>query len=232
MNVHDSASHQLHILVFVKYWEYGSKTRLVPAVGKQGAALVSKWLTERCVNTVRTFADKHPGTLVHFWCGGTTESVANMREWLITRNGESFTHQCEGDLGDRLTLAFESAFKNGAQKVVVVGTDIPEIDESILKQAFQALDKVDVIIGPAADGGYYLLGNKKPECRLFQNISWSSAKVFRETIRAIQRQQLTFTTLRTLRDIDVPGDLPYLEQVSGYNVKQLSELGVKPLFKI
>ena len=219
----------MSILVFMKHWNDSSKTRLVPAIGKQGASTVSKWLTQRCVRTVRHFTK----TLQHnndgiekinlrFWCGGQCETgTKKLEEHFGKLNKEAFIRQDAGDLGARLIYAVEDAFKEGSDRIVIVGTDIPGIDNAILAQAFQALDKVDVVLGPAHDGGYYLIGMKRPIPQLFRNISWSTSEVLQQTLQAARGAGLVVKLLRPLQDIDLPSDLDYWEQLSGISLHRL-----------
>lgn len=114
--------------------------------------------------------------------------------------------QIESDLGQRFTHSFRTAFENGAEAVVVIGTDIPDLDRSILQSAFAALDKKDVVIGPDMDGGYYLIGTRKKTATLFQDIDWSSEFVFQQTEKLIQAQGLSMQHLPTLSDVDTEVD--------------------------
>lgn len=113
----------------------------------------------------------------------------------------------KGDsLGDRMNHAFEEAFDQGFERVVIIGSDCPEITEKTLSSAFEALDEYDVAIGPANDGGYYLLGMRK-KVNLFNNKSWSEESVFEDTISDIQSQKLSYKILEELTDLDTIEDL-------------------------
>lgn len=106
--------------------------------------------------------------------------------------------------------AFESSFGCGAAKVVVIGSDTPDLTESILLNSFALLDEADVVIGPALDGGYYLLGMKQMNRNLFTSIPWSTSTVLRDTLAAAEASDLSTKFLPKLRDIDTPEDLQYL----------------------
>ena len=114
--------------------------------------------------------------------------------------------QTEGDLGQRFANSFETAFGNGAEKVVVIGTDIPDLDRSIIQSTFDMLDEDEVVIGPDLDGGYYLIGTRQRGATLFQNIDWSSELVFLQTEKLIQTQRLSLQYLPTLSDVDTDVD--------------------------
>lgn len=213
------------ILVFTKYPTPGfAKTRLIPALGPRGAAQVSARLTVRCVQTVAAFA-RESQARVYVYCAATPEQtksgrdpVKDMRDFLTTEcdadtDAVEIRNQCEGDLGDRLTHAFQSTFEEHPHCcAVVVGTDIPEVAVPTLRSAFDALDTKDVVVGPAEDGGYYLLGTRAFSPAVFERIQWSTSTVLSETIQRTSDAGLTHNLLKTMRDIDVPEDLPYLRE--------------------
>lgn len=115
--------------------------------------------------------------------------------------------QVGADLGERMANAFQKLFQKGYKKVIIIGTDCPEIKSADIIDAFQALDKKDVCIGPALDGGYYLLGMCRYYEFLFQNIPWSSSEVTAKTIKTLNHHQISYKLLKTLRDIDTEEDL-------------------------
>jgi rSAM/selenodomain-associated transferase 1/rSAM/selenodomain-associated transferase 2 len=111
------------------------------------------------------------------------------------------------DLGERMLHSFELAFSHHAKKVIIVGTDVPDLNAGIIKEAEKKLNEADLVIGPSNDGGYYLLGMKKVNPELFQNIIWSSTSVFEATIEKAKKLKLRIAELNTLRDIDTKKDL-------------------------
>ena len=129
--------------------------------------------------TVRTAhgvaAQSGPGTRVEVRYDGTTPS--RMRQWLGKRL--CFQAQGEGDLGQRIERAFRDAFAGGDRRVVVIGCDSPELDTQLLNRAFRALDQTDLVIGPARDGGYYLIGLRAPVAQLWRDIAWGTERVLR-----------------------------------------------------
>ena len=116
------------------------------------------------------------------------------------------------NLGERMNNAFASTFKKGVNKVVVIGTDCPGLDAGIIMNAFTYLDKYNVVIGPAADGGYYLLGMKQHHPQLFENIPWSTNIVLEETISKCVASHLDYWLLPVLNDIDEEKDLIHLKK--------------------
>lgn len=214
------------VIIFTKYPTPGyAKTRLIPAVGAQRAAEISGMLSERIVNTVRRLISSHglPSTVSRIFFaakGNDEDEIQQMRTWLgypkeSFADRELMVRQASGDLGNRLTAAFAACFEEGASKVVVVGSDIPEIDATILSEAFTRLDDSDIVIGPSEDGGYYLLGMKECHVVLFQGIAWSTETVCEQTTELAKQAGLSIHMLSKLRDIDIPEDLPYLERVLG-----------------
>jgi uncharacterized protein len=132
-----------------------------------------------------------------------------MQDWL----GKDlwYREQPAGDLGDRMCGAFRSAFDHGYQSVMIVGTDCPGLTTDFMAQGFAALQNQVVTIGPAIDGGYYLIGSQRLVPELFQKINWSTATVFSETLAIVDKLQLSTYLLPSLHDIDLPDDLQYLE---------------------
>ena len=116
--------------------------------------------------------------------------------------------QLGNDLGDKMKNAFIKMFARGYQKVVVIGSDCYELNSKIIDEAFKQLDDHDVVIGPARDGGYYLLGTKKLIPEFFQNKTWSTNNVFLDTILDCKKAGLSYFTLQELNDIDEESDLP------------------------
>ncbi len=114
------------------------------------------------------------------------------------------------NLGDRMTNAFRTIFGKGHHRIVIIGTDCPEISTANIESAFQSLDENEIVIGPAHDGGYYLIGMKQEHRSLFENISWSTATVLWETLAKCKSLNLNYQLLPTLRDIDREDDLKYL----------------------
>ena len=116
------------------------------------------------------------------------------------------TTQAGSDLGQRFTCSFKAAFNRGAESVVVVGTDIPNLSRAIIDTAFNLLEAKDVVIGPDTDGGYYLIGTRVKTAVLFQDIDWSSELVLQQTEQLLHAQRLLIEYLPTLSDVDTVAD--------------------------
>ncbi|HYF70110.1 MAG TPA: TIGR04282 family arsenosugar biosynthesis glycosyltransferase [Ohtaekwangia sp.] len=115
--------------------------------------------------------------------------------------------QLGSDLGQRMLNAFNESFQLGFNAICIIGTDCFDLSTNILNEAFNVLNTWDAVIGPAEDGGYYLLGLSKPCDDLFKNKSWSTEKVFQETIETMNDKNISFLLLPQLRDIDTEADL-------------------------
>jgi len=118
--------------------------------------------------------------------------------------------QARGDLGARLSAAFSSAFEGGARRVVALGADAPLLGPGLVRRAFRALARRDAVIGPARDGGYYLIGLRREEPRIFEGIPWSTPAVLEETLRRVERAELSRELLPPLGDVDTKPDLDRL----------------------
>ena len=119
--------------------------------------------------------------------------------------------QCEGDLGARMSNAFSNDLKKSS-KVVLIGSDCPLMKTSIIEAAFEALDQNDLVLGPAEDGGYYLIGMKQ-EHELFLAMPWSSETVLEETLSRAQKLHLKVSQLEMLRDLDTIDDYHFYESI-------------------
>lgn len=197
------------LLIFTRYPQPGkTKTRLIPALGAEGAAALQCQLTEHTIRQVRQLA---PLSTEIWFAADDSGDPAPMQNWL----GPDWLYQAQpaGDLGDRLTHAFQLAFESGMERVVAVGTDCPGLDAARMMEAFQALQFHDLTLGRATDGGYYLIGLRRMIPELFAGIDWGTERVFGQTIAIAQQLGLTAATLAPLTDIDRPEDLPVWEAI-------------------
>ena len=121
--------------------------------------------------------------------------------------------QTEGDLGSKMQSAFEEIFIAGHEKAMIIGSDCPGLSTNLIEEAFEQLNTHDVVIGPAEDGGYYLLGMKKLHPAFFQNKQWSTAAVLTDTIANIRKLQLSYKLFPTLSDVDYEEDLVNLPKL-------------------
>ena len=115
--------------------------------------------------------------------------------------------QSGNDLGEKMKHAFSIGFHNGYHSICIIGTDCLELTEDFILNAFENLQSHDAVIGPAKDGGYYLLGTKKLYPEIFNNKNWSTDTVFTETIHNFNSGGLSYYELPELRDIDKEEDL-------------------------
>ena len=145
------------LLVFVKEPRPGAvKSRLAAAIGPERAAGVYKALAEEEIRRTAPRGDEFE-RLFSFSPPAAREAVA---AWLP---GETLVAQSEGDIGARMSRAFEDVFARGARRVALVGTDVPSLTREDVVEAIESLDDQEVVIGPATDGGYYLLALKRPD---------------------------------------------------------------------
>lgn len=121
--------------------------------------------------------------------------------------------QCSGELGVRMDYAFSIPFKNEYSKVIMIGSDCPEISASIIETAFEKLSTHDFVLGPADDGGYYLIGMKRWNRWLFENKSWSTPSLFEETKNEILQRNGQLFILDQLSDIDTIEDLQHFPEL-------------------
>jgi len=202
------------LIVFTRFPEPGqTKTRLIPALGGQGAAALQRQMTEHLISTAVKTIQPREMTLEVRHEGG---NAALMRSWL----GGQFIYRAQGsgDIGRRMARAFEEAFQTETERAVIVGSDIPGISAEIIRHAFEELKKRDLVLGPAKDGGYYLIGMQRAASleaipRLFSDIKWGSREVIFQTLKAAKSLGLRFVLLEKLEDIDRLEDLHIWEKV-------------------
>jgi uncharacterized protein len=197
------------LIIFTRYPHPGkAKTRLIPALGAKGAADLQRQMTEHTLAQVRSLP---PSISVEIWFADEPSESEKMLAWL----GPEWTYhpQGEGDLGDRMITATQTAFATGIERVIIIGTDCPGLNTDRLNQAFQTLQTHELVLGDAIDGGYYLIGLQRPIPELFQGIHWSTAAVRSQTIAIAQKLGLTIAHLPALSDIDYPEDLPVWQAI-------------------
>jgi uncharacterized protein len=179
-----------------------AKTRLIPSIGAHAAAVLQERLTEQTLATALA-ADTGPVTL---WCAPDT-SHASFRG-LAARFPIALARQPDGDLGTRMLAALEA----GGGPALTIGSDCPAFTPAHLRTAAAALDEADVVLIPAEDGGYVLIGARAPRAELFDAIAWGTATVLAETRERISALKLKATELGPLWDIDTESDLARLER--------------------
>ena len=201
---------QARLILFTRYPEPGrTKTRLIPALGAQGAATLQRRMSETIVGQMAAFAADYPVSPEIRYADGNQQA---MEAWLSS--DIPCLDQGEGDLGDRLLRAFTQAFAQGAQSVVVIGADCPGLTPTLFAQAFAALAQKDLVLGPAMDGGYYLVGLNRPAPAIFAEIPWGGGEVLAATLKQAQALELATHMLEPLADVDRPEDLRHFDHYS------------------
>ncbi|MFA5717840.1 MAG: TIGR04282 family arsenosugar biosynthesis glycosyltransferase [Desulfobulbaceae bacterium] len=198
------------ILVFTRYPLPGKvKTRLIPRLGEEQATAVHACLAERTIAAARSLLHDRDAGLSLWYTGGTRQQ---MRAWI--GEGITLAEQFGNGLGQRMAAAFRASWARGTERAVLIGTDCPELNAPLLARALDHLRDYEMVIGPARDGGYYLIGlRRETEPRmatLFNGIAWGSADTFRRTMDRARLAGLTTATLTELHDIDRPEDLRHL----------------------
>jgi len=183
------------LLIFLKYPTPGKvKTRLAAALGDEAAASLYRACAELTLERLRPLQRKTR------LCVEPAEALTRTAAWI--GQDWSMTPQRGATLGDRLAHATGEAFDEGARGVIVVGTDSPWLSEREVEEAFAALERADVVIGPTEDGGYYLIGLARPAPALFDGIPWSTPQVCARTLARARALGLRVRLLRTGYDVD------------------------------
>lgn len=200
------------IILFTRYPEPGQvKTRLIPALGADDAALLHRRLTE---HTLREAHRQRAAAIEVAWTGGDEPA---MRAWLGLE--VRLREQVTGDLGARMSAALRAAFDDGVRTALVAGCDCPDLGPETYEAALEALADHDLVLGPAADGGYYLMGMRAAAApalpALFTHMEWSTSQVLAHTIARARTAGLRIAQLATLEDVDLPDDLGVWKRCSG-----------------
>lgn len=186
------------LIIFVKNPIPGRvKTRLAKDIGDTKAVQVYQQLLELTREIIRPLKVD-----VAIWYG---DEINNDDLW----NGLDKYRQPDGDLGQRMAMAVKRAFETSG-RVCIIGSDCPQLSAGLIETAFEALADHDFVIGPAMDGGYYLLAMRTYRPEVFERIDWSTAKVLEQTVSSIERLGATYQLLPVLRDIDDIDDLDAL----------------------
>lgn len=205
-----------HIIVFSRYPEpHTTKTRLIPALGAEGAADLQRAMTRHTLAAVRATTHSTGAIAEVRFEGGDARRMAT-----CFGKDLQYHRQGTGDLGNRMDRAFSDAFSDGADQVVMIGTDCPELTPDLLADAFTALERNDLVLGPADDGGYYLIGLSHPARQLFVDMPWGNDGVLDRTLQQATELQLTVSTLETLSDVDRPEDLAVWQRIHNQTVDE------------
>ncbi len=180
-----------------------AKTRLMPALGAEGAAA----LAERLLDATLAHGLGAGAASIDLCCAPDTDHPAFARH--AAAGGVSLSVQGEGDLGARMARAFERHLAAG-RAALMIGTDAPALDAAMLRLAAQALQEADAVFVPALDGGYALIGLRRPAPSLFDHMAWSTARVMADTRVRLKAAGLQHIELPPVADIDEPADLVHL----------------------
>jgi hypothetical protein len=191
------------VAVFVKAPRAGYvKTRLARGLGTESAVRFYTLCARHICDRLRSLPDDCARYAYY--------SGALFRSDIRALCGPGITLRPQADdesLGMRLNCAFEELFRKGMQRVVIVGSDIPDLHEGIILDAFKALETHEVVMGPAHDGGYYLIGLTRPLPALFRNMPWSSSRILQKTEEKCEDRGFSYHTLGRCYDIDTLDDI-------------------------
>lgn len=184
------------LIIFVKNPEKGKvKTRLAKDVGEEKALKVYNDLLvfskSLIYSELSSYVFHSPALLKELFWGDSNNKL-----------------QVNGDLGVKMSSAISEVLSDGNESVIVIGSDCFEISQSHIKQAFKALEKNDLVLGPAKDGGYYLVGMNKLQTAIFENMPWSQPSLMDETLKKADELKLKYELLEELSDVDYVTDLP------------------------
>ena len=185
------------LIIFVRNPEKGKvKTRLAATVGEERAlSIYLELLTHTHTISAAADADK----FIFY-----ADKVRVNDCWV----GVRFSKELQGDydFGGKMKEAFSIVFEKGYQQAIIIGSDCLELSTAIIEEAFAVLKQKDIVLGPAADGGYYLLGMTKLVGFIFENKEWSTETVFNQTVEDLQRENISYSKLITLTDVDTEED--------------------------
>ena len=199
------------IILFTRFPQAGKvKTRLIGKLGPQGAADLHQAMTEQILRRLQPVLARQEIRLRIYFSGGTQST---MTSWLGKYG--SICSQQGSDLGRRMEHAFAREFAQGTQRILLIGADCPGLSNEIISSGLKKLKNHALVLGPAVDGGYYLIGLRCPQSTsfpsiLFDDIDWGSEKVLQQTITQAGKAGLSHALLPKLHDIDRPEDLVHL----------------------
>jgi rSAM/selenodomain-associated transferase 1 len=200
------------LLIFIKNPILGKvKTRLAVDIGQEKALLVYQYLLNHTKTVVLPLA--HEKQICYDAFVDENDMWDNDKFLKIKQLGS--------DLGERMYNAFQNAFQEGCQKVVIIGSDCLEISNKIIESAFEELNENDAVLGGAMDGGYYLLGLSKLEKTVFENKKWSTNTVFEDTIQNFIQKRMSYHLLPKLNDIDNLEDLKTAKSIDNAFFKSI-----------
>lgn len=202
--------------MFAKFWEPGRvKTRLAAAIGPEGAAELQRAFVEQLLNQFRDYPADRLLAYSPPERRGEFEPLA--AHWRLEP-------QSAGDLGARIDHFFRAGFAAGFQQVVLLGSDSPTLPRAWVDEAYAALADVEVVLGPSADGGYYLIGARDRVPPIFAGIPWSTSEVLKETVARLEAAGLPYQLLPPWYDVDEVADLRRLADELGPDGSPLAML--------
>lgn len=193
------------LIIFTRNPELGKcKTRLAKTLGDQSALNIYKYLLK---HTAHISKNVNADRFVFY-----SESINEDDIW----DNQLFNKKLQkgNDLGERMENAFETLFQLGYKKVLIIGSDLLDLKEDTIKEGFDSLDKNDVVIGPAKDGGYYLLGMKIIHKAVFKCKDWGTVTVRKDTLKDLQNHNVAL--LKELNDIDTFDDMKHYEELKPF----------------
>lgn len=212
------------VIVFVRSPKAGEvKTRLAKTTSDKFALGFYKACAENIISKIKKI--QHLSRFIFY---SNKKDKDDVIKWLGSKF--FFSAQEGSDLGSRMKNAFEKVFSTGAEKVIIIGSDIPDLSAEIINKAFAYLDTSNVVIGPSKDGGFYLLGMKKLHYELFEGIEYSTSKVYSETLSRTKGLKLSCKLLPELQDIDTEEDLiRWLNESTENNIKKEIKLAYETI---
>jgi rSAM/selenodomain-associated transferase 2/rSAM/selenodomain-associated transferase 1 len=202
-----------------KYYVTQLQWQWIPALGADGAAELHRRLVMRTLRTAHRACRAEPADLEVRFDGGTEQSMSH---WL----GDSarFLPQGAGNLGERMARSFEESSRSPA--TVIIGSDCPGLTPDVITAAFACLTDTPVVLGPAQDGGYYLIGLSRPMPEMFRGIPWGTDRVLADSLAVLQGQGCQPALLDPLEDIDRPEDLPAWRRIAASEDSCLDRVSV------
>ncbi len=194
------------LIIFTRNPELGKcKTRLAATIGNENALEVYKFLLE---HTATISKDIKADRYVFY-----SETIEKEDLW----NASLFRKKLQygNDLGARMHNAFSELLAMAYNKVMIIGSDLLDLNADLIQEAYSQLEANDVVIGPALDGGYYLLGMKTLHHKVFQNKSWGTDTVLKDTLQDLQASKLHL--LKELNDIDTFEDMQHYQQLKKFH---------------
>jgi uncharacterized protein len=210
------------LILFARFPVAGKvKTRLIPALGAEGAAALHRRLVLRTLRTAHTLCQSQNVELEIRFAG---DDANQMQHWL--GDGWLCRPQCEGDLGQRMASVFADSFREGSPATVIIGSDCPALTPEVLAKAFDLLKANPVVFGPATDGGYYLIGLSRLIPELFHGVAWGTETVLAQSLQILEPTSVRPALLQPLDDLDRPEDLAAWRRIVEPEDADLSRVSV------